>query len=184
MLERMVNAKPVPEVEVRATGNFSYQSTQMYGDGWLMVGDAYAFIDPVFSSGVLMAMTNAVEAADIADAILDSKPGTQRMLKKYQRHVHRGIKTFSWFIERFNSPGLRHLFMNPGNPFRIQEAVTSVLAGDVYGNPRVDWRLRAFKALYYIYSAAEWRDSLRDVRRRASRATAKFTGGTTEQDSA
>jgi 2-polyprenyl-6-methoxyphenol hydroxylase-like FAD-dependent oxidoreductase len=182
MRSRLVNAKAVPEFEVRATGNFSYQCSKMYGDGWMMVGDAFAFIDPIFSSGVLMAMTNACEAAEITGAILDGKPGTARMLRKYQKRVVKGIKTFSWFIERFNSPGLRHLFMNPGNPLRIEEAVTSVLAGDVYGNPRVDWRLQAFKLLYYMYSIAEWRDTLRDVRRRANRASSAFTGGTTEQD--
>ncbi|MGB1581065.1 MAG: NAD(P)/FAD-dependent oxidoreductase, partial [Nevskiales bacterium] len=182
MRERLVDAEAVPEFEVRATGNFSYQCTKMYDKGWMMLGDAFAFIDPIFSSGVLMAMTNACEAADIADAILDGKPGTQRMLRRYQKRVMKGIKTFSWFIERFNSPGLRHLFMNPGNPLRIEEAVTSVLAGDVYGNPRVDWRLLAFKFLYYIASAVEWRDSLNDMRRRSSRANANFTGGTTEQD--
>lgn len=182
MRSRLVNAKAVPDFEVRATGNFSYQCTQMYGDGWTMVGDAFAFIDPIFSSGVLMAMTNAVEAAEITGAILDGKPGTAKMRRKYQKRVMKGIKTFSWFIERFNSPGLRHLFMNPGNPLRIEEAVTSVLAGDVYGNPRVDWRLQAFKFLYYMYSLSDWRETMRDVRRRGSRAESTFTGGTTDQD--
>ncbi len=180
--ERMKDAKKVPEFEVRATGNFSYQCTQMYGDGWLMVGDAYAFIDPIFSSGVLMAMTNATHATDIVDALLQGKPGTAAMLKQYQKRVHKGIRTFSWFIERFNSPGLRKLFMNPGNPLRIEEAVTSVLAGDVYGNPKVDWRLEAFKVLYYGFSLSEWRSAWADVKRRAKRARTAFTGGTTEQD--
>ncbi len=184
MRARMAEAEPVPEFDVRATGNFSYQCTQMYGDGWLMVGDAFAFIDPIFSSGVLMAMTNAVEAAELTDAILDGKPGTAKCLRRYEKRVMKGIKTFSWFIERFNSPGLRHLFMNPGNPLRIEEAVTSVLAGDVYGNPRVDWRLQAFKLLYYFISAANWRETMQDVRRRSKRARSAFTGGTTEQDTA
>lgn len=180
MRERMVDAELASEV--RATGNFSYQCTKMYGDNWLMVGDAYAFIDPIFSSGVLMAMTNATHAADVADAVLQGKPGTRRMLRGYEKRVHKGIRTFSWFIERFNSPGLRRLFMNPGNPLRIEEAVTSVLAGDVYGNPKVDWRLQAFKVLYYLFSLGEWRAALAEVKRRSRRAYTSFTGGTTEQD--
>ncbi len=179
---RMTEAVKVPEFEVKATGNFSYQCSKMYGENWLMVGDAYAFIDPIFSSGVLMAMTNGSHAAKIVDAILQGQPGTAKMLRNYQKTVHKGIRTFSWFIERFNSPGLRKLFMNPGNPLRIEEAVTSVLAGDVYGNPKVDWRLQAFKVLYYLFSLSEWRNALADVRRRAKRASTAFTGGTTEQD--
>lgn len=184
MRDRLKNAKKVPEFTVSATGNFSYQCTKMYGDRWLMVGDAYAFIDPIFSSGVLMSMTNATHATDIVDTILQGKPGTAKMLRQYQKRVHKGIRTFTWFIERFNSPGLRKLFMNPGNPLRIEEAVTSVLAGDVYGNPKVDWRLQAFKVLYYLFSLSEWRAAWADVKRRRNRASTTFTGGTTEQDTA
>ena len=180
MQQRIRNRRLVNEV--RATGNYSYQCSRMYGDGWLMVGDAYAFIDPIFSSGVLMAMTNGMHAADVVDAILRGAPGTAAMLRRYQRRVARGVETFSWFIERFNTPGLRALFLKPGNPFRIEEAVTSVLAGDVYGNPQVDWRLRAFKVLYYIISIGQWREALAALRKRMRNARVFFTGGTTEVD--
>jgi len=39
--------------EVRVTGNYSYDSTKMGGPGWVLVGDAFAFIDPVFSSAFI-----------------------------------------------------------------------------------------------------------------------------------
>lgn len=168
--------------EVRATGNYSYQCTQMYGDGWLMVGDAYAFIDPIFSSGVLMAMTNGMHASEIISAILRGQPGTDAMLRRYQKTVQKGITTFSWFIERFNTPAMQRLFLQPGNPLRIEEAVTSVLAGDVYGNPKVEWRLQLFKLLYYIYNVLDYRNAWRAFRRRVRTRSINFTGGTTEQD--
>ena len=52
---------------VQATGNYSYRSDVMAGEGWLMVGDAFAFIDPVFSSGVCLAMASGELAADAVD---------------------------------------------------------------------------------------------------------------------
>src|SRR5580698_1064614 len=48
--------------DVRVTGNYSYDSTRMGGPGWILVGDAFAFLDPVFSSGVFLAMSGAEQA--------------------------------------------------------------------------------------------------------------------------
>ncbi|NOQ36207.1 MAG: FAD-dependent oxidoreductase, partial [Methylococcaceae bacterium] len=56
--------------EIKATGNYSYQSSKMAGEGYLLIGDAYAFVDPVFSSGVYLAMKSAVLAADLVDSQL------------------------------------------------------------------------------------------------------------------
>src|ERR1700688_3908706 len=51
--------------EVRVTGNYSYDSMQMGGPGWVLVGDASAFLDPVFSSAVTLAMSGAEQAAAV-----------------------------------------------------------------------------------------------------------------------
>src|SRR6202012_5167108 len=56
--------------EVRVTGNYSYDSARMGGPGWVLVGDAFAFLDPVFSSGVYLAMSGAEQAAMVVDAAL------------------------------------------------------------------------------------------------------------------
>ena len=55
---------------VTATGNYSYLSSKMTGDRCLMLGDAFAFVDPIFSSGVLLAMKSAFFGADAVDACL------------------------------------------------------------------------------------------------------------------
>lgn len=182
MQDRLKNATLTNEV--RATGNYTYESTQMHGKDWIMIGDAYAFLDPIFSSGVLMAMTNATSASDIINATLKGEPGVEEMLKQHQKLVQKGVATFSWFIERFNTPGMQRLFLQPGNPLRIEEAVTSVLAGDVYGNPQVEWRLKLFKLLYYIYSVIDAKTAWKSWRRRVRTRGIQFTGGTTEQDNA
>ena len=49
--ERLVGAELICDVE--ATGNYSYACDQAYGDGFMLIGDAFTFVDPMFSSGVM-----------------------------------------------------------------------------------------------------------------------------------
>ncbi len=66
LAERLSAATLVSDVE--ATGNYSYVCDHSYGKNYLMVGDAYTFIDPVFSSGVMLAMNSGMAAAETVDA--------------------------------------------------------------------------------------------------------------------
>lgn len=146
--ERMRNAEFASEV--RVAGNYSYDCMCAGGRGWIMVGDAYAFLDPVFSSGVYLAMSSARRAATTVDAILRD-PGREAALQRaYERATRRGLKRFSWFIYRFGAPATRRLFMAPRNALEIEAAVTSMLAGDVFGNPSVAWRLSIFKLIHWV----------------------------------
>src|SRR3546814_3017083 len=69
---RMEGAQRVPAVHV--TGNYAYECTRMYGPGWLLVGDAWNFVDPMFSSGVYLGMHGAEEGAAVVDGALGA-PG-------------------------------------------------------------------------------------------------------------
>jgi len=112
--------------EARATGNFSYEATRMYGprgQNWLL---------PVFSSGVHLAMSSAFSAAETLDACLASPERRDALLAAHRRRMLRGLRTFSWLIHRFNSLPMRRLFMAPRNDFRMKEAIISLLAGDVF----------------------------------------------------
>jgi len=73
----------------------------------------------------------------------------KRALRAFDRSMHHGPKIFSWFIYRVTTPTLRDLFMGPGNA-KIQEAVLSVLAGDIFRNTPLALRLFAFKLVYYV----------------------------------
>lgn len=135
---------------VRMAGNYSYDCTQMGGKGWVLVGDAFSFIDPVFSSGVYLALSSGKRAAVLVDKVL-RKPSRERALqRRYERHTRRGLKKFSWFIYKFTSPVTRKLFMAPQNRLQIQQAVTSMLAGDVYVNRAASRRLLLFKVIYRL----------------------------------
>ena len=137
-----------------ATGNYSYQASTMTGRNYLMVGDAYTFIDPVFSTGVYLAMNGAIRAADTVTTVLHNPRQARRALARFEAEVRLGLSRFSWFIYRMNRPALRELFMNPRNILRLQEAMLSMLSGDVFQRSPVHRRLTVFKALYYLKAAS------------------------------
>ena len=136
--------------EVEPTGNFSYVSERNHGPNYLLLGDAYAFIDPVFSSGVLLAMNSGVIGAEAIDTCLKNPAAAKTALKRFDELMKHGPKEFSWFIYRVTNPIMRDFFMHPKNIFRVKEALLSVLAGDIFGKTPI-WRaILMFKTLYYI----------------------------------
>ena len=148
LAERLKMATLVNEVE--ATGNFSYVSERNHGANYLLLGDAYAFIDPVFSSGVLLAMNSGVIGAEAIDTCLSKPAQAPAALKRFDELMKHGPKEFSWFIYRVTNPIMRDFFMYPKNIFRVKEALLSVLAGDIFGKTPI-WRsIWMFKLLYYI----------------------------------
>jgi flavin-dependent dehydrogenase len=156
----------------------------MSGPGWVMVGDAYAFVDPVFSSGVYLAMHSGKQAAALVDAVLAEPTREGALQRAFEARIRRGVRVFSWFIYRFNSPVMRHLFAHPGNQWRIQDGVISMLAGDVFDNAPVMRRLKLFKLIYAIGGVLNLRRYLRDLAERRRQARVAFSGGTTPVDPA
>lgn len=162
--ERLKDARLV--TDVTATGNYSYDSTQMMGERYLMIGDAYAFVDPVFSSGIYLAMRSAFLGADVVETCLRNPAAASRAKRRYRKAVLHGLRHFSWFIYRMTRPAMRNLFMAPRNHFRIKEALLSLLAGDLYGKTPIYRSLFAFKVVYYVSSALQPRASIRAWRAR------------------
>ena len=135
--------------DVTATGNYSYLSKRTSGDRFLMVGDACAFIDPVFSTGVYLAMVTAFAAADAVDGCLRRPEKAARLLRRYDVRTQRALGSFTWFIYRIREPAMRNLFMSPRNMFRVEEAVLSILAGAIFDGWPVRARLYLFRMIYY-----------------------------------
>jgi flavin-dependent dehydrogenase len=164
LAERLAAATLISEVE--ATGNYSYFCDRSHGPNYLLLGDAFAFIDPVFSSGVWLAMHSAVVGTEAVDACLREPRRAARELRHFDRVMRHGPKTVSWFIYRVSNPTMRDLFMFPRNTLRMKEALLSVLAGDIFGRTPIWWPLRAFKLLYALVSLGNPRRSLAAFRRR------------------
>jgi flavin-dependent dehydrogenase len=168
--------------EVRVTGNYSYDSSCMGGPGWVLVGDAFAFIDPVFSSGVYLAMSGAEQAAQVVDMALREPAAEPALLRRLERRQRAGMERFSFFIYRFNEPVMCDMFRNPRNALKLEQGVISMLAGDLFDTPRVLWRLQLFKLVYGALALREWGRWRAGHRYRLAQARAQFTGGTTPLD--
>lgn len=163
---RLDQAQLVSPVE--ATGNYSYTASHSCGERYMMVGDAYAFIDPVFSSGVWLAMNGAAVGADAIDTCLRHPTRARQALREFDRVMRRGPRVFSWFIYRITSPTMRDLFMNPRDLLGVKRAVLSVLAGDIFLKTPIWNSLRMFKAIYLLTSALNLRRTLGGLRQRTA----------------
>jgi flavin-dependent dehydrogenase len=135
-----------------STGNYAYDSKFCRGDRFAMIGDAYAFVDPMFSSGVYLAMNSAFESATAVDHWLKGESAqAERAFRRFEKVMKHGPRMFSWFIYRITSPAIRRLFMQPeNNVWRMREALLSILAGDLFRGTPVGPRLLGFKAIYYL----------------------------------
>jgi flavin-dependent dehydrogenase len=168
--------------EVRVTGNYSYDSRRMGGPGWVLVGDAFAFLDPVFSSGVYLAMTGAEQAVAVVHQALQRPALERALLRRLERRQRAGMARFAFFIYRFNNPVMRQLFANPRNALQMEQGVISMLAGDLFDTPKVLRRIGIFKMVYALVALTQWRRWREEQRYRLAQARAQFSGGTTPLD--
>ena len=176
LAERLRDASLISPVT--ATGNYSYMAERSSGRNYLLLGDAFAFVDPVFSSGVLLAMQSAFTGADTVEACLDRPRAARGALRSFDASTRHGLRVFSWFIYRVMTPALRHLLMNPTQRFRMQPAILSVLAGDIFRGTPIGTRLLVFKFFYYLHSVRGFRESLMEWKQR-KRAIRETDAGTT-----
>lgn len=115
----------------RATADFSFQVSRMHGDGWLALGDASGFIDPLFSTGAHLAMSGALLGADAIDAALAASDVSAPRFDAWATQMRAGTSLFLGAVQAFYAGTLvDQLFATDQRPF-IRRAVTSLLAGDV-----------------------------------------------------
>ncbi|MBV8401581.1 MAG: tryptophan 7-halogenase, partial [Acetobacteraceae bacterium] len=112
---RMKNSELVSDI--MSAGNYSYRAEAGWGEGYLMIGDAFGFIDPVFSSGVLLAMQAGEMGADAASAWLRDPASGRRSAKRTDRKLRHSMDRLGWMIYRINDPVMRRLFLAPRDAF-------------------------------------------------------------------
>jgi len=150
MNERMKNAVRVSPVY--STGDFSYRNTRLSGERWLMAGDAAGFIDPVFSSGVFLAIMSAEKAADTLDEVLHDESKRRRLFEKYSRSVNRIMDVYLTFVTAWyqRSKQFLEVFLNPTDRMQIAAAVNAVLAGNEGKSFAIKWRMWVF--YFFVYA--------------------------------
>jgi flavin-dependent dehydrogenase len=126
--ELMRNA--VRQWPVRVEKDFSYSASAYAGDRWLLVGDAGSFLDPVFSTGVSVALESGIEAAAELDRALARNSFSVRTFAAFSRRQRKRYESFRRFVVGFYTPQFRDLFFVPEPPSHIFRAVVTVLAGN------------------------------------------------------
>lgn len=117
---------------VYTAANFSYRVSPFVADRYVAIGDASGFIDPVFSTGVFLAMRSAeLAASDVLRAFAAQDFRAQRF-RRYSRRLRRGTAAFLPFIERFYEPTFLDLLLTPRPPWQLDKPVLWVLSGAAF----------------------------------------------------
>src|SRR6516225_3345988 len=146
--KRMTNARRVSQVYVEA--DFSYRSARLHGDRWLLAGDAAGFIDPIFSSGVFLAVFSGELAADALNEVLDHPRKAKRLFPQYERAVNRGMDVYLRFVNAWYTKEFIEVFLAPRNVLGLVPAVNAVLGGNVGSSFPIRWRMWVFYFLVWL----------------------------------
>jgi flavin-dependent dehydrogenase len=127
-----------------ATADFSFRVRDLAGPGWLVIGDAGGFIDPLFSTGAHLAMYGGFHAANIIADGLARGALKQEDFVTWSALVRKGAELFLGSVQAFYRGSLTpYLFADDQHPF-LRRAITSMLAGDVFtGDERWAREMRA-----------------------------------------
>jgi len=129
--DRLAGARQIEPVRVVA--DYSYQVEPFCGRGWLCVGDAALFLDPVFSSGVALSTLSAEQAFDrCRPELLAGTVPSAATLDRYQRWLGQGVARFKRYVYGYYSPGFRKVFFSDPPLRALRRAVASNLAGNVF----------------------------------------------------
>ncbi|CAN5513738.1 NAD(P)/FAD-dependent oxidoreductase [soil metagenome] len=149
--ERMMAATPLRETN-EVLGDFSYHCRPYAGEGYFLIGDAAAFMDPIFSTGVSVAVNAGMAAVGHIDDILAGRKSPRSARKKYISHLEESTGTLFKLIRQYYDHSFRELFLNESGPFEVHKAVIGVLAGNLFPRPplKLRWRLRLFDFFVWL----------------------------------
>jgi flavin-dependent dehydrogenase len=142
LAERMKDAERVTQVYVRR--DFSFMMTRRTGKNFALVGDAAGFLDPIFSTGVFMAMKSADLVADAVEQRL--RKGSMRLLRRYDRTFQRALDKYFRFINNFYRREFIEVFLQPKTDYGLIPVITGILAGNIFATNH-----RAKLALFFFF---------------------------------
>jgi geranylgeranyl reductase family protein len=138
----------------RAQKEYSYRSTQAAGDGWVLVGDAFGFLDPLYSSGVLLALTSAAMAADAVGDAIAANDVSEARLRRWEAGYVQGMDRMRRLVCEFYD-GLNFGRLVRRHPEK-KGLITDVLIGNLFKD-EVD-------ELWPLIDAMKAEDAARDAR--------------------
>jgi len=148
----------------KSEGDYSYAMKQICGDRFVMIGDAARFVDPIFSSGVSVAMNSARLACQDIIAARASGDFSRKQFATFERKLHKGVRNWYEFISIYYR--LNILFTAFVQDPRYRLDVLKMLQGDVYDEEEP----KALAAMREVVTAVEedpdhlWRPYLGTLR--------------------
>jgi flavin-dependent dehydrogenase len=119
---------------VGLTGDWSYRNQRSFGPRWATIGDAAGFLDPVFSSGVALALEAGSHLADRLDSALEQGEEAQAdLMEPLAAHMRHGYRCFHTLIYRFYQKAMFDNLLLAGDPDpEMRAGLITMLAGDVW----------------------------------------------------
>ena len=117
------------EWPVRVEKDFSYSASVYAGHRWILAGDAGSFLDPVFSTGVSIAMESGIEAAAELHRALARDDFSEANFAAFSRRQRKRFQRFRRFVVGFYTPQFRDVFFSPNPPRLVFRSVVTMLAG-------------------------------------------------------
>ena len=148
MRERMRDAVRV--TPVHSAGDYSYRNERLTGDRWMLAGDAAGFIDPIFSTGVFLAIHSGEQCADALDEILTNPARRPRLFRRYERGLHALMDKYLRFVTAWYRPEFIEVFTTPTKHLQLAPAVNSVLAGNTGSSFAIWWRMQVFYLVLFL----------------------------------
>lgn len=140
--DRMQAAEMVGEMHV--TNDFSYRNRRLIGPRLLRVGDAAGFLDPIFSSGVYIAMFSGKLAAEAVRESLGANDDGSKRFRRYEKRVFAAMQFYWEMVEGFYTHPFMEILLEPREKFKLASAVNAMLAGKLEGGWEIKWRLKLF----------------------------------------
>jgi 2-polyprenyl-6-methoxyphenol hydroxylase-like FAD-dependent oxidoreductase len=109
---------------------FSYRSRYSAADGLVLAGDAFGFLDPVFSSGLMLALKSGVLAADAIDAAIQARDFSAARFTDYSTTMHEGLENMRKLVYAFYDPNFSFRLLTDKYP-DLTGDITDCLSGDV-----------------------------------------------------
>jgi flavin-dependent dehydrogenase len=129
LLERIADAEQLHDVQ--AIKDFTYANRRMAGDGWITVGDAFGFLDPIYSSGVFLALKGGEFAADTVDAALRADDVSGAMLNRHAAEFSQGMEAMRLLVYAYYSPKFNFAEFLQEYP-EAKDELVNLLIGNVY----------------------------------------------------
>lgn len=131
MVSRLADAERMMPMKV--TQDFSYRSKEVAGPGWVLVGDAYGFVDPVYSSGVFLALKSGELAADAVHDALKAGDVSAEILGRWAGEFLPGMEAIRKLVYAFYTKEFSFAHFLKSHPDCI-DGMVDILSGKVYIN--------------------------------------------------